>query len=117
MRTARSGGNLLLLVEDLAQQASVHPLHDHVDLAAIVIGEDLHHAGMIQGLADLFLALKAIKQDRIALHLGMRNLDGDLPAVAQIGAAKDGGHAAAGDKALNAVVIELIAGMERGSFG
>ncbi len=33
-------------------------------------------------------------------------------AIAQIGAAKNGGHAASGDQAIDAVVIELIAGME-----
>ena len=59
---------LLLLVQDLPQQPAVHPLHDHVNLAAVIVGEDLHHAGMVHVLADLLLALEAVVQKRIALH-------------------------------------------------
>jgi hypothetical protein len=42
----------------------------------------------------------------------MRNLDGHGLAGAKVRAAKDGGHPAAGNQVFNAVVIELVAGME-----
>ena len=67
---------------------------------------------MIELGADLLLALEALEENRIALHLGMRNLDGDLAAGAKVGGAEDGGHAAAGHQGFDAVVIELVPGME-----
>ena len=67
---------------------------------------------MVELLTDLQLALKTVVENRIAFHLGMRDLDGDLLSGAQVGAAKNGGHAAAGGHAVDAVVIELIAGMQ-----
>src|SRR6202030_758692 len=42
----------------------------------------------------------------------MRNLDRDRPAVAHICPAENGCHAASGDQAIDAVMIELIARME-----
>ena len=51
-------------------------------LAAVIVGEDPHHAGMVHVLADLFFAAEAVVRERIALHFGMRNLDGDLAIVA-----------------------------------
>ena len=53
------GGKLAALIQNLSKQAAVHPLHHHVDLAAVVVGEDLHHARMIELLADLLLALRS----------------------------------------------------------
>ena len=111
--TARSGGSLRVFVEDLAEQAAVDPLHDHVDAAAIVVGEDFHHAGMVERLADFGFALEAVVEGGIALDFRVGNLYRDLAAVAQISGAKNGCHAAAGDEAFNSVMIELIAGMER----
>ena len=67
---------------------------------------------MIQKLADLFLTMEPVKQRWIALYLGVRNLDGHLPAISCISAAINGCHATAGDKRLNPVMIELIAAME-----
>ncbi len=115
MRMARSRRQLALLVEDLAQQAAFDPLHDHVDLAAVVVGEDLHHAGMVHHLADFFFAAKAVEESGIAFNFGMRNLDGDGAAGIEIGGAEDRRHAAAGSQSFDAVVIELIAGVERSS--
>ena len=106
------GGKLSLLVEDLTQQPPLHPLHDHVDPAAAILTYHLHYAGVIQLLANFLLAIKAVEENRVALHLGMRNLDGDRATGAQIRAAKDRGHAAACSDAFNLVVIELIARME-----
>ena len=58
---------LLLFMDDVAQQPALHPLHHHVDLAAGVVSQHLHHAGMIQHLADLRFALEALEQHRIGL--------------------------------------------------
>ena len=58
----------LLLVEDFAQQPAIDPFHHHVDLAAVAVGVHLHHAGMIEGLADILLAMKAVEEDRVAFH-------------------------------------------------
>src|SRR5579862_4529534 len=67
---------------------------------------------MIEGLADIFLAVKTVEEDRVAFHFRMGNLDGDCPAGAKVGAAKDRGHAAAGDNAIDAVMIELFSGAD-----
>ena len=67
---------------------------------------------MIHQLADLFLAAETIEQSGIALDFGMRNFDGNGAAVVEIGGAEDGGHAAAGSQAIDAVVIELVAGVK-----
>src|ERR1700687_5631095 len=101
-----------LFIENLPAQAPIHPLHDHVDAAAMFVGKNFHHTGMIQNLADFFLTMEAVKQGGIALDLRMRYFDGYLPAVPGIRTPIDGGHSAAGDKGLNPVMIELIAAME-----
>ena len=67
---------------------------------------------MIERLADLLFALEAIEEDGIAFHFGVGDFDGDGAAGAKVGGAKDGGHAAAGDDAVDAVMIELIAGVD-----
>ena len=103
---------LPLFAEDLPKQPALDPLHDHVNLAAVVVGEDLHHPGMVHQLADFFLAAETIEESRVALHFGMGDLDGNRPAVVEIGGAEDGGHAAAGSEAIDAVVIELVAGVK-----
>ena len=81
-------------------------------LAAVVVGEDLHDAGVIELLADFLFAMETVEEYRVGFHFRMRNLDGDGSAVAQVRAAKNRRHAAAGDQAFDAVVIELVAGME-----
>src|SRR5947207_902906 len=108
------GGELPLLVQNLPEQPPLHPLHDHVDLAASVLGDHLHHAGVVHGLADFLLTMKALEEDRVALHLRMRDLDGNRTARAHVRGAKDRGHAAARRHAFDAVMIELIARMEWG---
>jgi hypothetical protein len=57
--------------------------------------------------------MKALKEDGIALHLGMRNLDGHGAARAGIDSFVNGGHAAAGHEFFDLVVIELITGSDR----
>ena len=56
--------------------------------------------------------LEAVVRERVGFHLGMRDLDGDLAAVAQVGGSKNRGHAAAGDQFFNPVVIEQFAGVD-----
>src|SRR5205823_8442955 len=85
-----------------------------VDLAASVFGDHLHHAGLVHSLADFLLTMKALEEDRVALHLGMRDLDGNRAAGAQVRASKDRGHTAARRNAFDAVMIELITRMEWG---
>ena len=67
---------------------------------------------MIEGLADFLFAVEAVEEDRIAFHFRVGNFDGDGAAVAEVGGAENGGHAAAGDDAVDAVVIELFAGVD-----
>jgi hypothetical protein len=42
----------------------------------------------------------------------MRKFDGHRAARARVGGAKNRGHSASSDKAVDAVVIELVAGMD-----
>src|SRR5579884_423675 len=103
MRTARSGGSLCCSFKIWRNsRPSAHSITIY-----------LHHAGMIQLFANFRLALKAFIENRIALHFRVRNLDGNQAARAQVGSAKDGGHAAAGCNAFNAVMVKLVAWMER----
>src|SRR5476649_202239 len=106
-----AGWKFALLAEDLAEQAALDPLHDHVHLAAVLIREHLHDAGVIEVLADGFLAPEPVEENRIGLHLRVGYFDRDFAPVAQIHAAEDGGHAATRHHTVNAVVIELVSGM------
>ena len=63
--------------------------------------------GMVELFADAGLALEAVEEDRIGLHIGVRNLQRHLAVVAHVGGAIDGGHAAAGNRLFNAVEIDL----------
>ncbi len=67
---------------------------------------------MVEFLADLGFALKTVVKHGIGLHFRMWNLDRHLAAVAHVRGAKNGCHAAAGHQAFDAVVVELLAGME-----
>src|SRR5260370_17516583 len=64
---------------------------------------------MIEFLADLLLAAKAIKEYGVALYLGMRNFNGHLAAGAQIRATKNSCHIGAGNSTFDAVVVECVA--------
>ena len=108
------GRELLFFVENLAQQPPFHPFHRHVHPAGVKLRQHLHHAGMIEFAADFGLAMEAIEEKRIALQFGMGNLEGHHASVAQVGGAEDGGHAAARDQAVDAVMIELVAGTQGG---
>ena len=74
---ARSGGSFFSAFRIWRSKLAVHPLHDHVNLAAVVVREDLHHAGMVESLADFLFALKAIEEHRIAFHFRVRDFDSD----------------------------------------
>jgi hypothetical protein len=67
---------------------------------------------MIHQLADFFLAAETLKQSGVALDFGMGDLDGNRPAVVEIGGAEDGGHATAGSQGFDPIVIQLVAGVE-----
>src|SRR5215475_8487239 len=110
-------GELALLFQNLAQQPAVNPLHRHIELTVIEVGKNFHHAGMIEFFAYLLLALEAVVEDRIRFHLGVGNLDGDGLARALVNGTKNRGHAATGGNAFNAVMVELIASVEKGHEG
>ena len=67
---------------------------------------------MIELFTDVLFALEAIEKQRVGFHFGMRNLESHLPARLQVSGLVNGGHAAAGDETFDAVMVELIAGME-----
>jgi hypothetical protein len=67
---------------------------------------------MVEHRADVLLALEAVEQYRIALHLGMRDFDRNRRTCIDVYSAKDRGHAAAGNQVIDAVIVEGIAGME-----
>jgi len=104
-------GQLWLLLNDLAEKMAGDPLHDHVDLGAAGIGEDLHDGWMMQAGADVCLALESLEEGGVALDLGVGDFDGDLRAGASVDGAEDGGHAAGGHQLFEVVVVELIAGV------
>ena len=89
----------LFFIQNRAQQSSVDPFNDHVHTAACFAVEGLHHARMIQQLTDLFLTLEAFQQNRVGLHLRMRNFEGDLPAVLLVRGPVQRRHAAVGNHA------------------
>ena len=99
-------GKLFLFVQDLAQQAAVHPFQNHVAAAALFIVEYANDAGMIEFFADFLFALEAVEQDRVGFHFLVGNLDRDGAPVARVRAAENRGHAASGDQAIDAVMIE-----------
>ena len=105
-------GKLFLFIQNLAQQAAVHPFQDHVAAAALFIVVYTNNAGVIELLADFLLALEAVKQDRVGFHFLMGNLDRDGAPVARVRPAKNRGHAASGDQGIDAVMVERITGME-----
>ena len=67
---------------------------------------------MIELFADAGLALEAVEEDGVGFHIGMRNLQRHLAAVARVRGAVDGSHAAAGNRLFNAVVVDLGTGLE-----
>jgi hypothetical protein len=65
---------------------------------------------MVEFAADIGFAMEAVEEKGIALEFRVRNLEGDDAPVAQIRGPKNSGHAASGNQAVDAVVVELIAG-------
>src|ERR1035437_747174 len=94
---------------NLAQQAALAPLHDHVNAGAILSAIDAHHLGVEKLFADGGLALKAVKEDGIGFHVGMGNLEGNHAVVAYVHGAEDGRHTAAGNGRFNAIEVDLRA--------
>ena len=56
--------------------------------------------------------LKAVEEDGIGFHVGVGNFEGDGAVVARVGGAENGGHAAARDRRVDAVEIDLAAGLQ-----
>ena len=50
------------LVHDLAQQAALAPLHDHVDAGALFAAKDAHDVGVVEPFADAASRLKRSKR-------------------------------------------------------
>ncbi len=70
---------------------------------------------MIEMPADLPLALKTFGDDLVILQLGEWKLDSYFFSRSYVGRTKYGGHIAAGNDAVNAVVIELVSGLNSDS--
>ncbi len=100
-----------LFVQDLAQQLAVDPFHHHVVLGGMFLGEDLENVRVIEMAADFGGALEALGEDEIGIHVRVRNLQRDGFVVAQIGGAIHGIDIARRDDAIDAVVIQLFAGL------
>ena len=67
---------------------------------------------MIELFADRFFAPEAVEKQRVGFHFGMRNFESHDRGSTQVSGAVNGGHPAAGNKFFDAVMVELIAGME-----
>ena len=106
------GGKLALLVHDLAKQPPFHPFHRHVNLGVVGGGINLHHSRMIKLFANLLLAVKAFKEDRVSFHFRMRNFNGHGFAGILVGGAKNRRHAAVSHQVFNQVLIEFVASMK-----
>ncbi len=104
--------HLFLLDQNLPQQLPFHPLHDHVNAAAVVIRVHSHDAGMVELLPDFFFTLEAVVKKRIGFDFRMGNFDGYGTLVLEVGGLVDGGHSAPGDEIFQAVMVEFVAGME-----
>ena len=98
--------------ENLAQQASVAPLHDHVHAGAFLTAEDAHDLGVVKLFANLRFALEAIEEEGIGFKVGVGDFERDDAVISQVGGAVDGGHAAAGNGRVDAVGIDLGAGLQ-----
>ena len=70
---------------------------------------------MIQPIADFLFALETIEEDLVAFYLGVRNLDRYLSARPEIGGAVNRGNITAGNNAVDAIVVELVAEINRES--
>ncbi len=118
-RNGAVDGQLPLLIQapfiqNGPQQPALHPLDHHVGAAALFAVVGLHHAGVVNLLADLLLAAEALEQNGVGFHLRMRHLHGHRPAVAQVSGAEKRGHAAAGNLRIQEVVIQGFSNFERG---
>ena len=98
------------------QQPPVHPLDDHVDAAALFAVVGLHHAGVVQRLADLLFAIEALEQDRVGFHLRVGHLDGHLLAGLLVGRLVKHRHAGAGNRRVDAVVVKRLSGFKLSSW-
>ena len=75
------------------------------------VSKYLHDARMIQKQADLLFALKTLKVNRITFRPRMRDLNGYLAVRTQIRSSENSDQVTLTGNVLNAVVIELVAGI------
>ena len=75
--------------------------------------KSLHHAGVVELLANLLLALEALQQNRVGLHLRMGHLQRDQLAAVQVRRPVERRHAAVGNGRLKPVVVQRVSGFER----
>ncbi len=75
----------------VAKRFTFEPLRDDVGLISITVRENLQKAGMIQELADLLLAVEALRENPIGLRFRVRDLDSDLVVCNKIRCAESGG--------------------------
>ena len=101
------GRKLSPIAQNLAQQLPWHDLHRDIHPAAFRLRKRLHYRGMIQGFANLLLALKALVEQEVAFYFGVRHFEGDVIAGEQVRRPQDRGCITARDNILDRVPIEL----------
>jgi hypothetical protein len=82
----------------------------------MILGEDFQDVGMIEVAADFAGALEALDEGQVSVHLRVRDLKSDSLAGTHVGGAVHGIDIAAGNDAVDAVVIELFARINRRSY-
>src|SRR5208282_74198 len=85
----------------------------HISARTLFPAVNLHDIGMAEPFADRRLALKAVEEDGIGFHVGVGNFKSYGAIVAQVGGAINGSHAAARNRRLDMVEIDLAAGFQR----
>src|ERR1700693_3735249 len=99
----------MLLFQHRAQALALDQLHGDVHPALVARLEEPDHVGMVEALADLFLALEALVEDDVALELDVGNLERHGLAGCGIAGLEDGGHPATGQELGDLVLIEPVA--------
>jgi hypothetical protein len=77
----------------------------------IIAGNGLQKTRMIQCSFDFLLAVETIGNGWVDFYLWVQHLNCNRMIRAEVSTAKDSGHIAAGNNAINAVMIEMVAGI------
>ena len=97
-----------LVAQQGAQRSAFDELHRDVHPAFAARGEDLDDIGMVQTLADRFLAAEALVEDHVGFELGIGHLQGDGLTVFGVNRREDRGHAAARDQLGDLILVEAL---------